>query len=202
MGWVVRLGSLPGRRVVCGRRGRVGVVGWSLPWHPWLTEVDTGAGCALDLLVQGELAALIPCQREPQVRRDLEQSGGGGGARPRCGVAVWEVQQHDVAADPFDERPDRGAHVGTDDEITLPMTDRATLQNLCGSLVDELHVGDLVLGRDTATLRLASLPTCAQLGGKRAKNPGEQRPRNHLRAGPHRRIMRENALQEPRDLRW
>jgi len=82
------------------------------------------------------------------------------------------------------------------------MTDRETLQNLCGSLVDELHVGDLVLGRDTATLRLASLPTCAQLAGKWAKDPGEQRLIDRFRAGPHRRIMRENALQEPRDLRW
>ena len=133
-------------------------------------------------------------------RWELEQPGGEGVAHHRCGVAVGEMDQHDVATDPFDERADRGVHVGADDQIAFPVADDATLVHLDGPLVEQSHVGDLVLRRHAATLRLAALAAGAQLAGDRTEDTGEQGLIDRLRAGPHRRIVRERPLQEARDL--
>jgi hypothetical protein len=82
----------------------------------------------------------------------------------------------------------------------FPVADRATFGHFGGSLVEQPHVGDLVLRRDPAPLPLAALSAGTQLAGDRAEDPGEQRLIDGLRASPHHRIVRERPLQEPRDL--
>ena len=76
----------------------------------------------------------------------------------------------------------------------------AALGHLGRALVEQSHVGDLVLRRHAATLRLAALAAGAQLAGDRAEDTGEQGLIDRLGAGPHRRIVRVGALEETGDL--
>jgi hypothetical protein len=80
------------------------------------------------------------------------------------------------------------------------VADRATLGHFGGTLVEQAHVGDLVLRRDAASLRLAALAAGAQLAGDRAEHTGEEGLIDRLRAGPHRRIVRVGTLEVAGDL--
>jgi hypothetical protein len=87
-----------------------------------------------------------------------------------------------------------------DDQIAFPVADRGAFGNFGGSLIEQAHVGDLVVRGDAAALPFAPLTAGAELAGERTEDAGEQRLIDRLGAGAHRVLGGKPPLQEPRDL--
>ena len=75
------------------------------------------------------------------------------------------------SAETFNQGPYRRVKVPADDQIAFPVPGGGAFVNLGRTLIEQLHVLDLVFGRDTTALRLAAAPTSAQLAFLRSKHP-------------------------------
>jgi hypothetical protein len=113
---------------------------------------------------------------------------------------VRKVQQHHIAAAAFDQGADRGPHSAADDQIAFPVARHYAVVNLGRSLVQRLHVLDLVWWCHPAALSPADRAPGAQLAILLAEHTGEQGPIDGLGTGAHRRPGWMGAGQEPRDL--
>lgn len=117
----------------------VGVlVAAALPRARGVAEVDLRSCVGRDVEVLGHLSALVPGQRAPQRRRELTEGADEGGVH-LDGVRCGQMQKLDVAGLPFHERPDRGAVVGADDEVSLPMAGDGTVIRLKAALMNRQH---------------------------------------------------------------
>ena len=162
-----------------------------------VAEVDLGAGGGCDRFVEGEFAALVPGEGASELARQLEQASGEGVADFGGGVAGWEVNEDDVAADTFHQGPDRGVHLAADDQVALPVPGLAAVRDFSGALVEQFHVGDLVLGGHASPLGFAAMTAGAQLARQRPELSGVERLIDRLGACLHRGVFGVGALQEP-----
>src|SRR5271163_24066 len=105
----------------------------------WIAEVDIDAGVDADAAMGGQLVALIPGQRFPQIaRKGLD--GGDHGLGDHVGLAAGgQVQQLYEPGGALDQGADLGGLILADNQIALPMAGYGAVNSLGGTQRDVDH---------------------------------------------------------------